>query len=359
MDNDRARTDKSLSNERKDSDRVLHDARMAEVAADAVIEAARLKADAVLVLAREKADEATRPSQPLGQAIVDEDRARADALLEVQRTTADDQSRRDREAERLALARLLPLEREHTDRDLLTERGRSDDAIANRDGFLAIVSHDLRILLRGIAFSSVPLTNGPVHTEEGRRVVETGNRIQHFAARMNCLISDLVDVMSIDAGQMSCAIAPADPRAVITETVAAFHDSAARKGITLETDVRDSLSSAAFDHDRILQVLANLVSNALKFTKRGGRVCVRGQGQDDQIHFSVADTGPGIPQSMLESVFVRFWQTSANDPRGSGLGLYIARSIVEAHGGRIWAVSKIGEGSVFHVTLPVVTASGL
>jgi signal transduction histidine kinase len=103
----------------------------------------------------------------------------------------------------------------------------------------------------------------------------------------------------------------------------------------------------------MLQVLANLITNAIKFTAPGGTVTVRGQRMDDELRLSVVDNGPGIAGSMLEAVFERFWQVGKNDHRGLGLGLYISRCIVDAHGGRIWAESRPGGGSAFHFTIPV------
>ncbi|MEX2080974.1 MAG: ATP-binding protein, partial [Dehalococcoidia bacterium] len=110
---------------------------------------------------------------------------------------------------------------------------------------------------------------------------------------------------------------------------------------------------AVFDRDRKLQVLANLIANAIKFTPRGGKVNVRAEAGRGTVRFCISDSGVGIPAPMLEAIFERFWQVGENDRRGQGLGLYISKCIVEAHGGRIWAESKVGEGSQVYFTLPV------
>jgi signal transduction histidine kinase len=356
MDKERARTDRSLSAERKDSDKALLDGKVAERAADGVVEEARREADAVLRVARHQADQ-TAPVGVTDQAKVGRDRAQADSVVDFQRSVADERLRVHREEERLALAKLLPLEREHTDRDLLTERVRSNEAIESREDFLAIVSHDLRNLLRGVAFSSMSLASGTSDTEERKAVVATGKRIQHYAARMNHLIGDLVDVMSIDAGGLGCKITPGNPGVLLTETLATFREAAESKGITLKAEATGPLPQAAFDHDRMCQVFAHIVANALKFTARGGRVGMAGKRDGASIHFSVSDTGQGMAPDMLRSVFLRYWQPVANDPRGSGLGLYICKSIVEAHGGRIWAESTVGQGSTFHFTVPLGTGT--
>jgi signal transduction histidine kinase len=99
-------------------------------------------------------------------------------------------------------------------------------------------------------------------------------------------------------------------------------------------------------------VLANILANAIKFTSQGGRIRVRGEGAGDELRFSISDTGSGMPGNVLEAIFERFWQVGKNDRRGVGLGLYISRCIVEAHGGRIWAESQLGEGSRLCFTLP-------
>ena len=101
-----------------------------------------------------------------------------------------------------------------------------------------------------------------------------------------------------------------------------------------------------------MQVLDNLISNALKFTASGGDVVVSGESSDAELLFAIADTGTGIPDDMQELIFERFWQAGKNEQRGLGLGLYIARSIVEAHGGRIWVESTPGKESVFSFSIP-------
>jgi signal transduction histidine kinase len=353
----RAQTDRSLRTERHDTDQTLRDRRVAETTADKVVDLARVNADAVVVIARDKADHDCAPSSAIEQAVVGNDRAQADEVLLGERATADDRLRREREDGGHALADLLAWERERTDRDLLTERARSDEELANRDDFLAIVSHDLRNLLGGIVLSSSLLSKRASETDEGKRIVVTGKRIQLYAARMNRLIGDLVDVVSIDAGHLACAIVPSDPLALIRETLETFRRRAADKGIVLRSKIVGTLPPAAFDYERMLQVLSNLVSNALKFTPRDGKIFITGERTGDDVHMSVSDTGVGIPANMFKAVFLRFWQAPTNDPRGTGLGLYISKSIVDAHRGRIWIESTVGQGSVFHFTIPVAAGA--
>jgi signal transduction histidine kinase len=175
---------------------------------------------------------------------------------------------------------------------------------------------------------------------------------------MNRLIGDLVDVSSLESGRLSIDRSPGDATALITEAVGVFRSSASEKGISLESD-RAGPVLATFDPDRIMQVLANLIGNAIKFTTSGGDIRVGGEPAGRDVRFWVRDTGPGIPQAQLEAVFERFWQVGANDRRGLGLGLYIAKGIVEAHGGRIWVESKLGAGSTFAFTLAVSAPSSV
>jgi signal transduction histidine kinase len=319
-----------------------------------VVNRARENADAVLTEARAKADQ--RLEEALPQAATRADLAEArvleDEALQEERASADEILRRERNENARVLSRLLPLEREKTDRFLLTERARSDDALSNRDNFLGLVSHDLRNLLGGIVLNAELLSARAPEDDDGRQTLVATARIQRYAARMNRLIGDLVDVASIDAGRLAVTPAPGDAAALIAEAVDTFQAAASAKGIALQTERVERPLLAAFDHDRMLQVLANVMSNAIKFTSEGGSIRIRGECAGDELRVSISDTGSGIPGNMLEAIFERFWQVGKNDRRGVGLGLYISRCIVETHGGRIWAESKPGEGSTICFTLP-------
>jgi signal transduction histidine kinase len=123
--------------------------------------------------------------------------------------------------------------------------------------------------------------------------------------------------------------------------------------VSVVAEVEPNLPSVQFDAARIFQVLANLLSNALKFTPPNGHIVVRLERIDDEIRFGVQDTGAGIGPDKLEQIFERFQQLEPNDRRGVGLGLYISKSIVQGHGGRIWVESEVGEGSTFYFALPI------
>jgi signal transduction histidine kinase len=344
---ERDTTDDSLRKERERTDRDLAELRAeAEQEADQVVERARAVADTVLSTAREQADQAGDSGAPVAASRANED----DALRE-ERAAADESLRLARQESNRALSCLLPIERDKTDLHLLTERARSDDALANRDDFLGIVSHDLRNLLGGIVLGADLLVERSDRGMSAEQIRTGATRIRRYAARMNRLIGDLVDVASIDAGKLMVTPVAADVSAVVAEAVDTFQGAATARGQSLRSQAGPPLT-ALFDHDRLLQVLANLIANSIKFTAAGGTVIVRAEVVGGEAHVSVSDDGPGIPESMLESVFERFWQVGKDDRRGVGLGLYISRSIVQAHGGRIWAESKLGEGSRFTLSLP-------
>ncbi|HEX5764130.1 MAG TPA: ATP-binding protein [Woeseiaceae bacterium] len=349
---ERENTDASLRVEREKTDQALVDRQVAvDENADQTVEQARSVADAVVATARVTADELLRAGgdeHVLPHTVLAEQRAVEDDALQDARADADEALRQQREENVRILAALLPLERQKTDRYLLTERARADDAVAHRDNFLGIVTHDLRDLLSGIVLSAALL---PDSTSEPNG---TKRRIERYAARMNRLIGDLIDVASIDAGQLKVVPALADWSALIEEVAALFRPSASAQGITLEIALAERSLPMRFDHDRMLQVLANLIANSLKFTPRGGRIRVEAARGADELRCAVTDTGSGIPAHMLEAIFQRFWQVRSDDRRGVGLGLYITRCIVEAHRGRIWAESIEGLGSTLRFTLPIV-----
>jgi signal transduction histidine kinase len=350
---EREKTDESLRTEREKTDHALAERQAAEKDSDLVVHHARESADAVLTDARAKADERREASPHVGTgATLAKERALEDEALQEERASADEILRREREENARVLSRLLPLEREKTDRFLLTERARSDVALSNRDNFLGLVSHDLRNLLGGIVVGAELLSARATKNEDGAQTLATTARIQRYAARMNRLIGDLIDVASIDAGKLALAPVPGDATPLIAEAVDTFQAAASAKGISLQTEIVEGPLLAEFDHDRMLQVLANVIANAIKFTSRGGSIRVRGECAGGELRFSISDTGSGIPGNLQEAIFERFWQVGKDDRRGVGLGLYISRHIVEAHGGKIWAESTPGEGSRFCFTLP-------
>jgi signal transduction histidine kinase len=348
---ERALTDESLAGERAKADAAFAEQAATERKADAVLDRAREEADEVLATARNEADH--KLDQPSGNAriAIDEERAREDEALEILRANADGILRAERAASARLLVRLLPLERNQTDRHLLTERARSDEALSHRDDFLGMVSHDLRDLLSGVLVNTLLIEKQSAADATGEKTRAAVDRIQRAAGRMNRLIGDLVDIAGIEAGKLAIVAARANVDSVMREAVETWESHARAKGVSLQARPAEDLDGS-FDRDRILQVLGNLVSNAIKFSPNGGSISVAAERRGSEVRFSVKDNGPGIPSDKLEAIFERFWQVGKNDRRGLGLGLYISRCLVEAHGGRIWAESAMGSGSEFLFTVP-------
>jgi signal transduction histidine kinase len=347
---EREQTDESLRAERDKADLALGEELTAvDDTADAVINKARARADAVLAEARADTDRQTGRVNARASGIVAAERSIEDQAVREERADADESLRIER-AEQVAL---LSAERTETDKDLSSERARSDAALATRDAFLGIVSHDLRNILSGMMGFAEMISRDVAREDHVDRILKHTQQIQRSGARMNRLIGDLVDVASIEAGVLAVAREPGDPTEVIAEAVAAFQPQAAAKSVTLSAELSPLPSLVSFDPARLLQVLTNLLSNAIKFTPANGKVAVRADRVADEVVIAVSDTGVGIPSDQLDAVFARYVQVTKNDQRGVGLGLYISRSIVHGHGGRIWAESKTGEGSTFRVALPI------
>ena len=348
---ERSSTDASLDQERSRTDGELakHGANLAEDA-DAAVVVARDQADAVLQAAREVADHPL-PNHQAGLAS-ERKRDREDAVVSSQRAEEDQSLEAGRLARSEALTELFRLERDQTDLYLLTERARADEALNTRDTFLAMVAHDLRTMLQGITLAAGMLTKEDA-PEKGS-VRKRAEVIQRLSSRMTRLIGDLVDVATVENGRQLVTPAGGDLLRLLRETSEGLKPVAASHGIALVCEVLGAPRVGAFDHDRILQVLANLVSNAIKFTPPSGKIVLRVEAQEGGVLFSVRDTGTGIPPDKLEMIFERFWQVGQNDRRGLGLGLYISKCIVQGHGGRIWAECAPGSGATLFFTLPAL-----
>ena len=350
----RDQTDDSLRVERERADaRVAEKRAVVEEAAEKVVQTARQLADEVVQDARNEAD-LQHPRSAGDAANIDQARALADARLEGQRSS-EDVALRMQQAERSRyLADFLAVEREATDADLIRERDYSDSLISTRDELLATVSHDLRNLLGGLNMNAEMLVKHAPEGLDGARMRRHAAASQRLVARMTRLVNDLLDVVSIDAGKLWLAPERAEAGKLVRETIDAFEPIALAKGVALEGVAAPTPLDAELDVGRVLQVLANLVSNAIKFTSAGGRVSisVSGLAERNEIQFTVTDTGIGIPEESLAAVFERFRQIS-KDRRGLGLGLHISKCVVEAQGGRMWAESQVGVGSAFHFALPI------
>jgi signal transduction histidine kinase len=219
-----------------------------------------------------------------------------------------------------------------------------------KDEFLAIVSHDLRNPLNAIALNTQLLER--LFSSGDPRLGRISRSLGSSITQMKRIISDLLDLAAIEAGKLSVQLQPGDARRPIEEAIETFRSVRAERSITPDARIPPDPLLARFDPGRIVQVLDNLIHNALKFTPDGGRIFVEGRRANGHVEIRVRDTGKGMSPEEISVIFERFRQVEKRGRRALGLGLYISRSIVESHGGRIWAESVPGEGSIFLFTLP-------
>jgi signal transduction histidine kinase len=220
-----------------------------------------------------------------------------------------------------------------------------------RDDVMGMVAHDLRNPL-GVILMQAPLLR---RQESDRRPPsrDPAEVITRAATRMNRLIQDLLDVAQMEAGRLVIAPDSVFPEQIVRDSVDAQQALAAAASLELRADVPPGVPAVWADRDRLLQVFENLITNAVKFTRPGGRITVGATLTDRSVLFRVADTGVGISPDDLPHVFDRFWQANKGGRHGAGLGLPIVQGIVDAHGGRIWVDSQPGRGSTFFFTIPV------
>ncbi len=225
-----------------------------------------------------------------------------------------------------------------------------------RDDLLAIVSHDLRNPLHAIYMAAtflldvLPEESEVADIDLSRRQAEV---IRRSARRGNALISDLLDVTRIEDGRLTVNALPVDAEELLTEAVNEARPMAQQKDLQFLVSQPTSLPTVLADRSRIAQVFSNLLGNAIKFTPVGGVVKLETQLTATSVHFTVSDSGPGITAEHLPHLFDRYWQARETQQLGTGLGLFIARGITEAHGGELWAESEPGSGATFHFTLPL------
>jgi signal transduction histidine kinase len=225
-----------------------------------------------------------------------------------------------------------------------------------RDDTLAAISHDLRNGLNTVLTAVGLLLRSLPPDDERRKDRRHVEAIRRSAERMNRLIADLLDVASIESGRLFVEPRRERVRAIITDAVEACRDQLREKTLSVQESVGADEIDAVCDRERVLQVLGNILGNAIKFTPEGGTVQVSAEPLDDEVLFTVRDTGVGVSPKQLPHVFDRFWQATPKARLGSGLGLTIAKGVVEALGGRIWVESRPGEGTAFFFTLPQATA---
>jgi signal transduction histidine kinase/ActR/RegA family two-component response regulator len=223
-----------------------------------------------------------------------------------------------------------------------------EQVIRSRDQVLAVVAHDLRNPMSVITLAANSLLQR-LPDSSARRPVE---RILRGAHRADRLIRDLLDISAIEGGRFSIESRTVEMADVILAALESQQSLAAGASVIIATDLSPELSPIEGDDERLLEVLENLIGNAVKFTSPGGLVTVGASGQGSELLVWVKDSGCGIAPEQLPHLFDRFWQASKADRRGTGLGLTICRAIVEAHGGRIWAQSMVDVGTTMFFTIP-------
>ncbi len=222
-----------------------------------------------------------------------------------------------------------------------------------KNEFISMVSHELRTPLTTIkGFVSIVLNEetGPLNDQQ-RHFLQTSDRA---IDRLTLLVSDLLDISRIEAGQIKMQLRPISLREVCQRLAAALDPQLKALKLELTIQIPDNLPLVLADPDRIMQVLDNLLSNAMKFTTQGG-IHIHAMDKGDFVMVSVKDTGSGIPKEEHDKIFDKFYQIkigSGYPSKGTGLGLAIVRSIVESHRGKVWVDSAPGQGAEFRFILP-------
>jgi PAS domain S-box-containing protein len=228
---------------------------------------------------------------------------------------------------------------------------RAQRAVQARQEVLSIVSHDLKNPLAGIALSADALLQGAAVSERrrGRRHIE---RIRRGTSQMRRIIDDLLDLGSIDAGQLAIERCDESLDALIDEALEVLSPLAQDKGVELAWRPRSTPLWVLCDKNRTLQVLSNLIGNAIKYTPPSGWVEVDAERQDDLVRVKVKDNGPGMTRAELRHLFERYWRAKRSTAQGRGLGLFISKRLVDAQGGTISVDSEVGRGTTACFTLP-------
>ncbi len=225
------------------------------------------------------------------------------------------------------------------------------DAVRAREDILSFVAHDLRTFLFGSRLT-IDILLRSVGPRERRRGWKELDRVQKLNAQMARMIDDLLDVSSIDAGRLSLKLSEWPTTDLLAETADTLSASATARGIAFHVEAPGVTGNVYCDANRVLQIFGNIVGNSVKFTPEGGSITMSASGAGEEVQFAVRDTGPGIASGQLNRLFERYWQAEAGAQKGRGLGLFIAKQLVEAQGGRIWAESRLGAGTTILFTLP-------
>lgn len=221
-------------------------------------------------------------------------------------------------------------------------------ASAARSELLRIVAHDLRSPISAISLRAASMVRSAGHEAQTKSAIAIGA----ICDRMSQLIGSLLDAEGIEDGRLVVRANWFQAAEVVQDALETFEPAAQARAVLLVADVQPADLRVYADRGRLLQLLSNLIGNAMKFTPSGGGVTIKIRAEAQTVRYQVSDTGIGIPREELPRVFDRYWTSDASDLGGVGLGLYITKGIVEAHGGQIWVESKAGAGSCFTFELP-------
>ncbi|HQX02014.1 MAG TPA: ATP-binding protein, partial [Anaerolineales bacterium] len=221
-----------------------------------------------------------------------------------------------------------------------------------RRDFISNVSHELRTPLASLKALTETLQSGALSDPEaGPRFL---GRISTEVDALTQMAQELLDLSRIESGQVELILAPLAPKSLVTSAADRMRMQAERAGLKLSIKCEDGLPNIRADKSRLEQVLVNLIHNAVKFTKPGGDISLETESTVGGIRFAVRDSGVGIPTESLTRIFERFYRVDkSRTGSGTGLGLSISKHIIEAHGGKIWAESNEGRGSVFYFVIPI------
>ncbi len=391
----RQKTDESLHVERDRANKTLaHDRDLVESSANETIANERLEVDQARITQRKETDQErnaeqdlqsmsipARVSRDLNEQCLHAERKEADSAVAQERARIDLTIEKERNTKNQFIIDLLSKERGQTDFNLDQERKTTDskvlDTSANlvteiaahlqtqtelttRDEFLAIVSHDLKNPMGAILSSADILleeVTGKMsgnHSEKrfSSEIIQYIQMIKRNAAKGLRLIDDILDMESVAQGKMRLILGAVNIQDLVHEAVDTCAHIAKSKNISIKMFVEGTLPNLMCDRGRMLQVITNIIGNAVKFTPVGGTIKISVSTKDKNIFFTFQDDGPGIPPSKTEAIFSRYAQLGSAHRTGLGLGLYISKMFVEAHHGEIWVESELGKGSQFHLKLP-------
>jgi signal transduction histidine kinase len=248
----------------------------------------------------------------------------------------------------LAQAAAVALHRARSYDAELDKRRRAELLAQARDDVLGVVAHDLRNPLNLIQMTVELIIDEELPVERRREMLSIALRA---AKQMNRLIEDLLDHVRLQAGRLSLEVEDVGVDTIMKDAEETFRPLADRRHVHFETTAQNGVSVRA-DRIRVSQIVGNLIGNAIKFTPEQGIVKLSATPDDKRVVFQIVDDGPGIPLDNIPKLFDNFWQARKSDRRGVGLGLAIAKELVEAHGGKIWVESSVDHGSTFSFSLP-------